>query len=176
MAEFRWKRGVLHALIPLAAVIALGFLIVDPKPEIDRRALIDDGKTLRHPSLGFRLKRPPAEFHDAPALVKGMGDQGKDTVIYAYAPATPGAALIIGVMWGDDDFAQTVAGVTRGLQKSGASWDGEDIGADVAHLRAHMRNLTLRVDLHRIPGAIVTLNAMSPDPDALADVISSFQR
>lgn len=234
---FSWKRGILHALIPFAAVIALGLLVVavkdvadpekfgeglgrfavvsllagmavsylfqtgkrkagwgvlagfvlvigavafvlftiDPRPEIDRRALIDDGVTLRHPSLGFTLKRPPADFHDAPQLVKGMGDQGKDTVIYAYAPATPGVGLIIGVIWGTDHFDAVVRGVKRGLLKSGATWDDEQIGTDVAHLRAHIRTISMRVDLHQVHGAIVTLNVMSPDPNALADVISSFQ-
>jgi len=234
MAEFRWKRGLLHALIPFGAVVAMGvfvvlvkdvadpekfgeglgrfalvallagmaisylfqtgkrkaawavtagigalvvgvavaLLLIDPAPKIDRRPLIDDGVTLRHPSLHFSLKRPPAEYHDAPQLVSLMGDQGKDTVIYAYAPAAPSVGLVIGVLWGATDVAETTRGIKRGIDRPGVTWREDKPG----HLVAAIQGVTLRVELHQVDGAIVSVMVISQDPTALADVISSFQR
>lgn len=239
MAEFRWKRGLLHALIPFAGVIAMGLivlfvqdpkdpekfgeglgrfamvsllaglgssylfqtgkrkagaivaaligaaivgltamlLLIEPRPKIDRRPLVDDGKTLRHPSLHFSIKRPPAEFKDAPQLVELMGNKAdKDTVSYAYAPSPPTTGLVISVIWGASDMAETTQGIKAGLQKSGATLKSEQVGSEDAHLVGLAKGVTLTVDAHLVDHTVVTTTVLSSDPNALADVISSFQR
>ncbi len=256
---FRWKRGLLHALIPFGLAIAAGLVLllvtdpVDPdklgegvgrfgaacfvaglgisylaqtgkqraavvasialvagigvlvalivvtKPPARAHATARDRAPLRevsiggaphleHPTFGFTLLRPPAGYHDSPALAATMGLQDPDTISYAYAEEPPQGGLVVSVLLGDRDLPASVRGVRKGLESAMTAQLGpeaklryvrDEIGVDEAHVYAVVNDaLHLHINAYQLRDrdAIVMVVVVGATATQLADVLDSFQR
>ena len=256
---FRWKRGLLHALIPFGLAVAGGLVLLlvvhpadpeklgegvgrfgaacfvaglgisylaqtgrkkaaltaslalvagvgtlvalllvtmsDAKPvptARDRAPLLEvslDGKPhLKHPTLGFTLLRPPAGYHESPAMAAAMGAQDPGTITHAYAEDPPRAGLVVSVLFGVSDLRESVRDVKRGLESAMASQAGpdakivyarDDIAAEAAHLHAVVNNaIHIHIDAYALHDrdAVAMIMAVAGDATTLVDVVESYHR
>ena len=181
------KQGAAWACgLALGGLIVGGtvYLVLAERPArthavVDRSPLVEDGLRLRHPSLGFSIRRPPASFKLSPEVAATMGGMDPDVVTYAYAEEPPSMVLAVSVMYGMDagDLAEAIKGIKSGLSKGGpVTWIRDDLGKTEAHIHGVVSGAHVQVAAYQLPTAIVTVMVVAREADALADVLASFQR
>jgi hypothetical protein len=181
------KHGAAWALgLSLAGLIVGGtiYLVVAERAPrahvvVDHSPLVEDGLRLRHPSLGFSIRRPPASFKLSPQVAASMGTMDPDVVTYAYAEDPPTSVLAVSVMYGmtGDDLGDAVKGIKAGLSKGGpVRWIRDDLGKTEAHIHGVVSGAHVQVAAYQLPTAVVTVMTVALEADTLADVLASFQR